>query len=121
MTRSTEQIVAALRSRSYLAASEHELHEGIASSLAAAGIAFEREVRLDARSRVDFLTGDGIGIEVKVAGSVHSVVRQLARYAEHDRVRALVLATTTVKHWPLCGCPSTGGKPLAIAWLGGLA
>ena len=62
------------------------------------GLEHEHEVRLDDHSRIDFLTAAGVGIEVKIAGSVEDVLRQLIRYSQHPRVQALVLVTTIAAH-----------------------
>ena len=51
-----------------------------------------------ARGRIDFLTDNGAGIEVKVAGSLAAATRQLLRYAHSPDVRALLLVTTVAAH-----------------------
>lgn len=117
---STQVIAATLAPHTFLAANELELHEGIAAVLARAGIGFVREVRLDARSRVDFLTDDGVAIEVKVDGSAEDVGRQLERYAQHERVTGVVLASSRSKHWPLRALKVIAGKPFVVVWLGGV-
>lgn len=71
---------------------EATLQEGIAEALNSAQISFEREVELGPGDRIDFMAGD-VGIEVKIEGSYSNVSRQLLRYAQHDRVQAIVLAT----------------------------
>ncbi|WP_053235947.1 hypothetical protein [Sandaracinus amylolyticus] len=116
-----ERVTTALRSRAFLAANEHELHEGIESALRYDGVEFEREVRLDARSRVDFLTDDGVAIEVKVDGAVGEVARQLERYARSPRVTSVVLVTTRARHLTLRSFATMADKPLAVVWLGGVA
>ncbi|HEY5848252.1 MAG TPA: hypothetical protein VIT42_15810, partial [Microlunatus sp.] len=77
---------------------EHDLQAAIADRLAVAGIGHVREAQLGPRERIDLLTDDGVGIEIKVAGSWTAVTRQLLRYARHDQVRALVLVTTQASH-----------------------
>lgn len=77
---------------------ETDLQTAISVRLAAADIEHVREAQLGPGERIDLLTDDGVGIEVKVAGSWTSVVRQLLRYAHHDRVKALVLVTTQASH-----------------------
>lgn len=91
---------------------EIALHVAIARALDARGIEHEREVRLDERSRIDFLTRTGVGIEVKVGGSLAAVTRQMTRYATHSQVRELLLVTTRASHHhiPL----SLGGKHVAL-------
>jgi len=101
------------------ASSEASLQLAIAQALDESALSYEREVRLDARSRIDFLLPDGLGIEVKVDGSQTEVLRQLVRYADHEQVRALALFTTRSRH--LSGMPSTlRGKPLTVRFQGGL-
>lgn len=77
---------------------ESDLQVVISDRLAAAGIEHVREARLGPGERIDLLTDDGVGVEVKVAGSWTTVARQLLRYARHDQVRALVLVSTQASH-----------------------
>ena len=79
-------------------AKEAELQTGLALALEECGVFFSREHVLDAHNRVDFLTAEGIGIEVKVDGSALDVARQLMRYAAFPEVRALLLVTTRARH-----------------------
>lgn len=61
--------------------------------LTQAGIPFEREVRLTETDIVDFLI-DGIGLELKLRGArKKDVYRQLCRYARHERISSLILAS----------------------------
>lgn len=61
----------------------------------------------------------GIAIEVKVKGQVAEVLRQLRRYANHERIQGLVLVTTRRLH--AASMPAEmNGKPLAVAMIGGL-
>lgn len=82
---------------------EKALQNGIEIALTRAGLQVEREVSLNPRGRIDFLvqTSAGgrrprTGLEVKVAGSVEAVMRQLQCYAPH--VDDLVLVTTKARH-----------------------
>ncbi len=103
----------------------HALHREVrhAAVLTDQLVSFDREARLDARSRIDFLVPDApgrVGIEVKVAGTPDNVRRQLTRYAPH--VDALLLVTTRVRHRylqpPTPATPGLGlGKPLAVLWI----
>lgn len=81
----------------------------------------KREVRLSARDRVDLMAGS-VAIEVKVKKSQSRVqiLKQLERYAEHEEVEAVVLATADA--WP-GSISDVKGKPLFVAsltrgWLG---
>ncbi len=71
---------------------EYELQNKIAKALVAADIPFQKEYKLGPRSRVDFLTGDGIAIEVKKGKPyTQQVIQQLRRYAEFPEVKSIVL------------------------------
>ena len=99
-------------------AHEAQLQEGLALALTGAGFGVYREVRLGDRDRIDLLIGR-VGIEVKVAGQATRVLEQLARYAEHDRIGALILVTNRFRHDP----PGMlNGKPVEVVTLlvGGL-
>jgi hypothetical protein len=78
---------------------EAELQDGIAGAMTNLEYNVLREVILTPQDRVDFLV-DGVGIEVKVKGPTAAVVRQLARYAQHDAIEALILVTTRLRHQP---------------------
>ncbi len=69
---------------------ECRLHAAIAAALDRSGLAYEQEVVLSAKDRIDFLVGD-VGLEAKIAGGRLAVWRQLERYAEHERIGSLVL------------------------------
>lgn len=94
---------------------EDDLQAAISNAIAAE---HQREVRLsDHQSRIDLYvpTADppnrpypggtpvavltaGIGIEVKVDGSLEAVTRQLTRYAACPEIEALILVTTRARH-----------------------
>lgn len=88
-----QQLVDLLESYRFSFRSERDLQDGVEGVLGAGGLEFEREVRLNARDRIDFMVGS-IGLEVKIAGSATNLLRQLARYAEHERVDSLVVVTS---------------------------
>ena len=95
---------------------ELELQDGIEQVLTAEGIEFEREVSLAKGDKVDFLIEGSIGLEVKVAGGLSGVTRQLHRYAQSDRIASLLLVTTRLAfHTNLPG--ELHGKPLEVATL----
>lgn len=89
-----DRVVAALSNLRIVAPvrSEHDLQSEVARYLDARGIRHRREHVLGPRNRIDFLTSDGIGIELK-KGKPNSVrlADQVRRYAEHDEVRAVVI------------------------------
>lgn len=92
---------------------EAAAHRDIATVLEGAGLEFQSEVRLSNRDRIDLLCGT-VGIEVKVGHSRREIWRQLQRYARHDRIEALVLATGTAFPSRLS---EVDGVPLYIAGL----
>lgn len=101
-------------------ASEDDLQVGLGQLLERAGRRYEREVRLSARDRIDFLVEGAIGLEVKCKGKPGDVLRQLSRYALNPRVLALFLITD--RYQLTQGIPDVlHGTPLyAVALLGGL-
>lgn len=92
-----QEIVGALSAATLTYTDEVSLHTDMSRVLAAAGIHHEREVRLGAAGRIDFMAG-AVGIEVKVGGSLPAVARQMTRYAHRDEVCELVLVTTIARH-----------------------
>ena len=76
---------------------ELTLQDGIARILTEHAVPFEREARLGARDRVDFLVGD-VAIECKIGGSVTELIRQLTRYAWHESVSELLVVTSRLRH-----------------------
>ncbi len=99
---------------------EDELQNGIRDLLERNNYRYEREVVLSGTDRIDFMVSGfertdfnaGVGIEVKVDGSRADVIRQLHRYAQQERVKALILVTSRVKHNDM---PETiNDKPLKV-------
>lgn len=99
---------------------EADLQAGLAGALTDAGFTVEREVRLSAHDRVDLMVGT-VAVEVKVAKGraavANAVASQLARYAAHPEVSALVLVTTTVRHKAMPAVMN--GKPVSVVVLQG--
>lgn len=114
---SGDAITTALRRHRFRFTSEAELQAGIALALESEELPVAREVELFPGSRIDFLVGR-VGVEVKVDGSLGAVTRQLHRYAESDRVDALVLVSSRNRHARQPG--SMSGKPLRVVILGGM-
>src|SRR3546814_18233786 len=73
-------------------------------------VGFRREFILGPGERVDFLVGDRIAVELKVKCSPRVMMRQLQRYAAHDKVQAIILVTATVTSMP----DSMNGKPVYV-------
>jgi len=88
---------------------EESIQRGIEEALRMGDFEFEREARLSAADRPDFLV-QGVAIEVKRQGRLNSLLRQLARYAAHDRVLELLVVTARMQATDL---PSElNGKPI---------
>lgn len=109
---SPDDVMRALRAFRYHAGTEPELHAAITTALTRAEILFSREVRLDDDSRIDFLVSEGIGIEVKMNGSLAALTRQVARYAAHPTISTVIVVTTrhALSRFP----PTLSGKPIHV-------
>ena len=108
------QKIATLLQRTRLRVSNEAALQGdIATTLAAAGIAAEREVMLSPADRPDFMCGY-VAIEAKCRYAKRSIYRQLERYAAHDRVSAIVLVTGTAMGMPA----QINGKPIYVVSIG---
>ena len=88
----TEAVLAALRGiRCGAACTEEELHAQVLGALSAAGLSPRHEVRLGPRCRIDVMCGN-IGIEIKKSRPQRAaLLRQIARYAACEQVKALVV------------------------------
>lgn len=105
----------------FVVENESAFQESVAAVLSELNVAHRREVVLDARSRIDFLTAAGIGIECKIDDSPSAVVAQLFRYAAHSEVKALICLTPRARI--VAGFPrDLRGKPLVgvAVWKGNL-
>lgn len=91
------KIKSLLRAARFAATDEATIQEALAQLFTQHGVVFKREVVLGPRMRIDFLI-EGLGIEVKVSGSRFEVLRQLKRYADTERIKALLLVTTCARH-----------------------
>lgn len=112
-----ESVVAVLSDHVYRAERERALQDAIETVLRGAGFRVEREVRLSDRDRPDFLVERCVAVEVKMRASGSAVLAQLARYAAHDRVHAIVVATPRLSS--LAGLPDeilgVAVRPVALA------
>lgn len=118
-----EAVLAALHTiRAQKVGSEVEyLHPLVATALNAAALPHQREAELGSGSRVDFLTYDGVVVEVKRGRPRRAdLMRQLERYASHDVVNAIVLVLERSTPLPdkLCGKPV---RVISLNMLWGLA
>lgn len=119
-TAQLERIHTALTSRRYRASNEAAVQAYIGAALTAAGLDAVGEYRLTGRDRPDFLVDGRIAIEVKIQGSMAAAVRQVARYAEHADIDAIVFATTS-RRLAASMPAELGGKPIHIVVLPGAA
>lgn len=95
-----EDVVAAIRAHHYRVSNEDALQTGLADVFTTAGFPVQREAVLNAQDRVDFLVGN-VAVEVKTAGSVIALARQVQRYAHSDKVDSIVVVTTRIEHLQL--------------------
>lgn len=93
--------IVTLLQRARLPLAEEKITQAsIADVLSAKAITFEREFRLSDEDIPDFLLTDGICVEVKLRGQRRSIYRQLERYAAHDKVKGIILATSICMRLP---------------------
>lgn len=99
---------------------EIELQDGLAALFTRHDLTFEREVRFDAKDRIDFMVFGDVGLEVKCKGRLGEVHRQLVRYARQPRIATLMLVTD--RHQLTQGLPDTlhGTTLVVVSLLGGL-
>lgn len=97
-------------------ADERELQDGLAIVLEPLGAV--REVRLGPTDRIDFLLPVGVGVEVKIDGSLPALTRQVHRYAQREEIAALIIVTSRRR---LADLPDEmNGKPVRVVLVGGL-
>lgn len=112
---STASFVAdAIRRVRFNCVSEDDLQRGIEKVLTDVGMKFEREVILSPRDRLDFVV-DGLGIEVKIAGGLNDVMRQVQRYLGYEQIKAVMVVSTRSAHNSLPD--SLRGKPVHVVVL----
>lgn len=90
-----DRIANLLASHRFRFADEIDLQDGLEQLLRDQGWPVEREVRLPG-GRIDFRVDGTVGVEIKVAGSVDQLRRQLVRYA--GDVDELLVVTTRRAH-----------------------
>ncbi len=112
-TLEARRIVRFLETRRWPLSDEKRLQEAISGEMERSHMEHRREVRLNGADIIDFMVGD-IGIEVKIGGSKRAIFRQCERYAEHESVSAIVIATAKAMGVP----PEVNGKPILVALLG---
>lgn len=114
-----KDLVDVLRQYRMAQTTEARLQACLAEVFTKEGVSFTREERLGPGSRPDFWVEPGVCVEVKIKGSITSALRQVFRYAEHERVGALILVTAKARH-ALSNLPEeVAGKPLQVVYVGG--
>ena len=96
-----------LRTHRFRFTREAELQEAIFALLTAANIDFARECILTPTDRIDFLVG-GLGIEVKIDGSLAALTRQAHRYTALPSIESLLVVTSRFRLTDLP--PTLNGK-----------
>jgi len=113
-----ERVIFCLSRHRFRLTDEKRPQAEIAEALEKDHLPFEREVRLEPGSIIDFMVGD-VGLEVKIQkGQKQAIFRQCERYCGLDRVKAIVLATNLAMGFPseIAGKPAYI-FPLGKAWL----
>lgn len=95
---SAERISTLLEAHRFTHTCEEDLQRGVETVLAENKIPYVREASLSKGDRPDFLVEGSIVLELKVKGASHAVLRQLMRYANHEKVKAIILVTTKFAH-----------------------
>jgi hypothetical protein len=90
-------VVGLIQAHRYTWHSERELCDHLERLFLDVPLPVQREERLSPTERPDFLIGDVV-VEVKVAGSFETALRQLRRYNDLPGVAGIVLATTVARH-----------------------
>jgi len=88
-----DDVISAVRRYRINFTNEKELQQGVAGVFDANKYEYEREAVLASSDRIDFLIG-GIGVEVKVGGSLSALLRQLYRYAGYERIECLLVISS---------------------------
>lgn len=88
-----EEVLSALCAVNISSPTERFCQDAIEAVFTEAGIDFVREAPLGPQDRPDFLVGT-IAVEIKIKGTGANLIRQLGRYARHEEVQEIVLATT---------------------------
>lgn len=94
---------------------EASLQASVDAVFRAHQISFEREVVIGPRDRLDFLVHPGIAVEVKIAGSLPELTRQVFRYAKNERVHAILIVTSRLRLASLS--EEIDGKAVATVYL----
>ncbi len=112
-----ENVISALKTlRVGVISDEYILQQKIAEVLLSKNIPFEKEYVLGPRNRVDFLTSEGVAIEVKKGKPNHtSLILQVNRYADFDEVKSVIIVIETSIRDPIH--KTYNGKPCSVIGL----
>jgi hypothetical protein len=115
------EVVSALGAYRHRGVNEAQIQHSVGCVLAQRGFVFERERVLSPHDRPDFLVAGGVVVEVKMKVSRSAVLMQLGRYAGHECVAAVVLASpryTVVAGLPerIHGRPVVGVQLPGVRW-----
>lgn len=112
-----DEVIAALKAlRIGKIFEEYDLQDKIAGIFDTAGIGYEKERKLGAGSRVDFLTQNGVAVEVKKGKPNRTrLAEQINRYAGYQDVKAVVIVVETSLRLPIT--MTHNGKPCAVVGL----
>lgn len=96
------------------------MQKAIAEILRRHGLPFRTEVQIGEgrQDRIDLLIDGGIGIELKVHGSMRKVQAQLRRYAKSEQITSLILISSRLQAG-IGQEDQVGGKPLFVLVLTG--
>ena len=119
LVRRAAQVIGA---HAYRWSSEADLQAALAAVLEPRCATVEREHRLAAADRLDFLLLGTIAVEVKLHGSATALLSQVQRYCDHPSIGACLVVTPSRRL--AAGWPETlRGKPVAavlVRRVGGL-
>lgn len=113
-----EVLATFLRTLRFHYGNEAELQDGIELALREIGADFTRELKLPDRfGRIDFMVHGPheVGVEVKVAGSVANLGRQVARYLDCTKLDGIIVVTSRYGHVHLKDFYNN--KPSVVVWV----
>lgn len=91
--RTADDVTKLLEQFIFRGSSERDIQDVIERVLIEGGMAVQREFRLSQRDIPDFLIAGSVVVEVKMRASGSAVLGQIARYAAHEQVSAIVVVS----------------------------